>query len=255
VASKNIAHAKKVLKIYDIEGSRIKMIRGEAEEPEKFAESIRDFVKNLSKMRKTKLKKKRPIELSTDKDTTERGVLLSLLQGFSNKLNVKQGTIVGDFPFGDVLIDTQKCTLCSACANYCSTDALKSEDMPGTDGWVPKVTFTHTYCIACDICEDICPEKAIRVKRVFDLERFIGVTGEELKVELTNCVKCGQPIMARTAYNKLSNTLKKKEQEIPKYCRDCRDRATIADLFGIDEDSEDFKIIEQGKSIFEHRRF
>ncbi len=253
-SSKNIAHAKKLLKVYDIEDSRIKMIKGEAEEPEKFAQSIDKFVTNLKQLKATKLQKAESVELSIDKKTSERAVLLAILQGFSEKTGVNSGTIEGDYPFGDVLIDTQKCTLCSACANYCSTGALKGGDMPKTDGWVPEVTFTHTNCIACGICEDICPENALSVKKVLDLERFVSETGEEIKVELTYCNKCGRPIMAKTAFSRISDTLKEKEQEIPKFCRDCRDKEIVSDLLGIDADSEDFKIIEQGKSIFDHNQ-
>jgi len=250
-SSKNIAHAKKILKLYDIEDSRIKMIRGEAQEPEKFASSIEEFVKNLGKSKPVKLQKKDAAELKIDKKTSERAVLLTLLQGFSEKTEVNSGTIEGDYPYGDVIIDTEKCTLCGACGNYCATGALKTGEMEKTDKWVPEVTFTHTYCMGCGICEDICPENALKVKSILDLERFVNVTEEQVKVELTYCDRCGQAIMAKTAFSRISDTLKKTEQAIPKFCRDCRDKDIVSDLLGLDSEADDLKIIEQGKSILD----
>ncbi len=63
------------------------------------------------------------------------------------------------FPFADVTIDSNSgCTLCNACVNLCSTNALSKEGN--------KVNFVYGNCIACGLCERACPEEAITLERV-----------------------------------------------------------------------------------------
>ncbi|MEE8168588.1 MAG: hydrogenase iron-sulfur subunit [Candidatus Hydrothermarchaeales archaeon] len=247
IAAKNIAFVNKLLVLLGLQ-KRVKIIHSDVEDPEKFANSVKSFYDKLKPLPSTL--KKKPVELDT-KEMTKRQALIALIQGLTGKIGVSSGIIKGDFSFGDLQIDERKCTLCSACAIQCSTGALETSDMPRTDGWVPEIKFTHAYCTACGICGDICPEKAIHINKLLDIKRFIEISEEELKIELIKCERCGRPIMAATAYSRISGDLRGKELGLPKLCRDCRDRVNIAELLGLDVDDDSFRVIEQGKKVDE----
>ncbi|MBI5253198.1 MAG: 4Fe-4S binding protein, partial [Euryarchaeota archaeon] len=201
------------------EKERIKIIDGDADAPQKFAYAVSNFVRSLNSMPALGLGKKKAAELDDllKGEIPERKMLLRIVQSLSKKLGIKSKDIKGNYAFGDLVVDYNKCTLCGACASLCSTEALTS-----TPEDLPTITFVHAYCTACGICEKICPEKALKVRRMLDLERFVSVKPHELKTELIRCAKCGKPVMAATAYKKLSALFKKRELELLGMCRDCK---------------------------------
>ena len=52
------------------------------------------------------------------------------------------------------LIDAQKCTGCSACANVCKHNAITMEE--DAEGFLQPVINTEK-CIDCKLCENVCP--------------------------------------------------------------------------------------------------
>ncbi len=245
-AGKRTAFLKAALKVFGIEESRIMIFNSNPEKPEELAKSLSDFTREVRGA--SKLKKLQPLqfdEIEEDK-RGRREALISIFKGFSEKLGVTAGIIGGDYPFGDAEIDTKKCTLCAACASVCSTGSITTAPSEtNQEGWVPRIFFTHSYCTACRICEETCPEKAITVKNLIDIKRFIEKTKSELEIKLVECEECGTPIMAYTAYNKLSDQLGKAQLPFAKLCRDCRDKVVIAATMGLDP--KEIRIYEQGK--------
>ncbi len=247
-AGKRVKFAMEILDAFGIGKDRIRLIQSNPEEPGKLVEAISEFADALRGKGASPLSKKEPIALKLDGKKSRREVLIELLQGFSAKTGVDSGVIKGDYPFGDVSIDVKKCTLCTACANLCATGAMRSaKSEKNEEGWVQDVFFTHSYCTACNICEDICPEKAIDVERMLDLKRFLSKGEAKLEIELVHCEDCGMPIMAHTAFNKLSGDMTQKALPFAKLCRDCRDKVVIADLLG--RDKKDIRLFEQGKRV------
>ncbi|MFQ6136417.1 MAG: hydrogenase iron-sulfur subunit [Candidatus Hydrothermarchaeales archaeon] len=250
-AAKGVAFIKKLFKALGIGSDRVKMLQGDPEKPKRFADNIAKFTKNLEDLKSTPLKKKEPVDIESimrdteDREKTERDLLHAFISSFSEKTGIRTGLIKGDFPFGDVSIDENRCTICGACGSQCSTGGFTAEGKV-----LPIVAFTHTYCIACGICEEVCPEKAIKLRKQIDLERFIAAQKEEIKVKLINCERCGKPIMASTAFNKLTGSLEEEELELPRLCQDCMDRMNILSLLDI-EDSEDVRIFHQGRAPWE----
>jgi ferredoxin len=58
-------------------------------------------------------------------------------------------------PFGAILVDTARCSLCMACVGACPASALM--DSPT----LPQLRFVEKNCVQCGLCEATCPEHAI----------------------------------------------------------------------------------------------
>lgn len=62
-------------------------------------------------------------------------------------------------PFGDVLLDEKRCTLCMACVSQCPGKALLAGDAGSELG--PELRFVEENCVQCALCARSCPEDAI----------------------------------------------------------------------------------------------
>jgi ferredoxin len=90
--------------------------------------------------------------------------------------------------YGSIRVDTEKCTLCMACAGACPESAL----MDG--GEYPRLKFLERNCVQCGLCANTCPENAIAlVPRLLltDVRRQEVVLNES---EPFNCISCGKAL-------------------------------------------------------------
>ena len=90
-------------------------------------------------------------------------------------------------PYGQVVMNTDACTLCLACVSQCPVGAL--QDNPDK----PQVGFREDACLQCGICVNTCPENALRLEPRFNPDeaaRRVRVLHEE---EPFCCVECGRP--------------------------------------------------------------
>jgi ferredoxin len=91
-------------------------------------------------------------------------------------------------PFGEIVVDPHRCTLCMACVSICPEQALKD----GMDE--PKLNFIEANCVQCGICKNACPEHAIELR-----PRYLFDSPEARKARLLHqdtpfgCVECGKP--------------------------------------------------------------
>jgi ferredoxin len=188
-ASRRVNLVKRILAAFDIEGDRIQI-----------DSSIKSFP--LLEF------KSRTWGISENK----RESLITLLQEYSrissrfHELTVKDRRL----PFGIIKIN-DNCTSCGACAIHCGTNALEKEG--------ENISFTHALCVACEICRDICPEKAIEIEKRLDLERFIKISKEVFKPELARCANCGKPFISKRALERIAEMLREK----------IKDQATLED--------------------------
>ncbi|MBI4205154.1 MAG: 4Fe-4S binding protein [Betaproteobacteria bacterium] len=90
-------------------------------------------------------------------------------------------------PYGAVLVDQQKCTMCLACVGACPEGALL--DAKDT----PQLRFIERNCVQCGLCEKTCPEDAIRLKPRLLLGRQATTPVVLNEAEPFNCVRCGKP--------------------------------------------------------------
>src|SRR4029453_7395324 len=61
-------------------------------------------------------------------------------------------------PFGRVVVDAERCTLCLACVGACPASALQDNLER------PQLRFIEKNCVLCGLCERTCPEDAITLE-------------------------------------------------------------------------------------------
>jgi ferredoxin len=90
-------------------------------------------------------------------------------------------------PYGEVLVDRVKCTLCMSCVGACPESAL----MDGVDQ--PLLKFVERNCVQCGLCEATCPEEAIALAP----RLLLGAPAREARIvneaEPFRCVGCDKP--------------------------------------------------------------
>ena len=93
-------------------------------------------------------------------------------------------------PYGTLLVDTQKCTLCLSCVSACPEAALA--DNPDK----PQLKFIEKNCVQCGLCATTCPEDAITLSP----RLWLADGGKARKAprvlneaEPFRCIKCAKP--------------------------------------------------------------
>ncbi len=126
-------------------------------------------------------------------------------------------------PFGRVIVNQQRCTLCLSCVGVCPTRAL--HDNPER----PQLGFTEVNCVQCGLCRATCPEDAITLapRLNFAPEAKQKVTLKE--EEPFGCIRCGKPFATQSTIDHLVKKLAGHSMfsapgrlEIIKMCEDCR---------------------------------
>jgi ferredoxin len=125
-------------------------------------------------------------------------------------------------PFGDIVVDKDKCTLCLSCVGACPSSAL--QDNPQA----PQLRFVESNCVQCGLCASTCPEKAIT------LQPRLLLAAERRQPRLLNevkpyaCVRCGKPFGTLKAIEAMLGKLAGHSMfqgaalERLKMCGDCR---------------------------------
>jgi ferredoxin len=97
-------------------------------------------------------------------------------------------------PFGSLLVDAQKCTMCLSCVGACPSAALA--DNPDK----PQLRFIEKNCVQCGLCVKTCPEDALQLQPRLLLADG-GRARKELRVineaEPFHCIQCGKAFGTR----------------------------------------------------------
>jgi ferredoxin len=90
-------------------------------------------------------------------------------------------------PFGALLVDRDKCSLCMSCVGACPASSL--QDGQG----MPQLRFIEKNCVQCGLCVDTCPEHAIALvpRLSFAPERMQAVVLSESQP--FHCIRCNKP--------------------------------------------------------------
>ncbi len=175
--------------------------------------------------------------LSNDKRGTLDAAFAHLLEHAPTPIPVI--ALSAGSPFGEIVVNADKCTTCLACVGSCPEGALA--DNPEA----PQLRFIESKCVQCGICEKTCPEQAIT------LVPRLNLTAEAKKprvlnvAEILGCSRCGKPLGAKKMIENMFNKLATHSM-FPddasrariKMCADCR----VVDLY-TDENPLDIRNI------------
>ena len=131
-------------------------------------------------------------------------------------------------PFGEVRVDTEKCTLCMGCVAVCPAGAiLDNKDRP-------CLSFIEWNCVQCGLCENTCPEKAISLNARLLTDSNIRMERRVLNEEEPfKCLGCGKPFTTQSMIQKMEEKLaghrmfEGGKMRLLKLCEDCR----VKDMF------------------------
>lgn len=145
-------------------------------------------------------------------------------------------TMPAGAPFGDVQVDSTRCTLCMACVSQCPARALEA----GED--VPQLRFIEDNCVQCGMCCKTCPEDAISIspRYLFDGEQRCQrrIVNEDAPF---HCISCGKIFGSRRVIAEMSRKLQTHPMfqgvaiERLKMCEECR----VKDMFEDQVSNED----------------
>jgi ferredoxin len=139
-------------------------------------------------------------------------------------------TLPAGAPFGEILLDDSRCTLCMACVSQCPAHALES------GGESPQLAFIEANCVQCGLCCRTCPEDAIAAspRYLYDQQQR-GARRVLHEAEPFLCVSCGKPFATRQVIDKVISKMKGHAMfqgdalQRLKMCEDCRVKAMFAD--------------------------
>jgi len=136
-------------------------------------------------------------------------------------------------PFGEVLVDKDRCTLCMSCVSACPASAL--QDNPQA----PQLRFVEKNCVQCGLCATTCPEDAIT------LQPRLLLTPQRREARVLNetrpygCIRCGKPFGTLKAVEAMLGKLsghamfQGKALERLKMCGDCR----VIDIYSAQDEA------------------
>lgn len=141
-------------------------------------------------------------------------------------------TLPAGAPFGEVLLDQMRCTLCLACVSQCPANALSAGDE------TPQLGFIEANCVQCGLCCRTCPEDAIAIapRYLYDFptRNTRRILYEE---EPFACIVCGKPFATRSVIENVTKKMrghamfKGAALERIKMCEDCR----VLNIYGDEE--------------------
>lgn len=140
----------------------------------------------------------------------------------------------GPSPWGTVVVDKDRCTLCLSCVSACPAGAL--QDNPQA----PQLRFTEQNCVQCGLCERTCPENAIALQPRMLLTPERGQPRVLNETQPYGCIRCGKPFGTLQAIEAMLGRLadhpmfQGEALERLKMCGDCR----VIDLYSAQNEAK-----------------
>ena len=167
-----------------------------------------------------------PFNLANDKRGTLDAVFAHLLEHAPTPKSVI--ALARGAPFGEIIVNADKCTMCLACVGACPEGALA--DNPEQ----PQLRFIESKCVQCGICEKTCPEHAISLAPRLNLAPDAKKLRVLNEAEILGCLRCGKPLGAKKMIENMFNKLAthsmfadEQSRNRIKMCADCR----VVDLY------------------------
>jgi formate hydrogenlyase subunit 6/NADH:ubiquinone oxidoreductase subunit I len=167
-----------------------------------------------------------PFNLTNDKRTTLDMVFDHLSQ--HAPVPTAQIALQPGAPYGAMVVDTGKCTMCLSCVGACPEGAII--DNPEA----PQLRFIERKCVQCGLCVKTCPETAIALVPRLNLADSAKKPQIVNEAKLFSCTKCGKAMgperMIQNMISKLSGHSMFASDEQKRrlsMCGDCR----VVDLY------------------------
>lgn len=121
--------------------------------------------------------------------------------------------------FAAISCDESSCTQCLACLNECKTGALLAD----------KENLTLSYiagqCVGCGVCVSTCPEKALTMANVEEVDAHYFEQQLLAQAEPARCQGCGKVYGSKKSLDRVLQILTARESldtEHFHYCSECR---------------------------------
>lgn len=137
--------------------------------------------------------------LGNDKRGTLEAVFAHLLEHAPTPVPVI--TLDAGAPFGAVVVDGDRCTMCLACVGSCPEGALA--DNPEK----LELRFVESKCVQCGLCQKTCPEKAITLAPRLNLAAGAKKPLVLNAAEILNCTRCNKPLGAKKMIENMAGKL------------------------------------------------
>lgn len=126
-------------------------------------------------------------------------------------------------PFGEIAVDTGKCTLCMACVGSCPEGALLDSKE------APALRFIERNCVQCGLCVRTCPEQALALRPRLLTTPAVKQARTLNEAQPFPCIKCGKPFGTKQMVDSMLARLGQHSMfaqpgalERIKMCADCR---------------------------------
>ena len=116
--------------------------------------------------------------------------------------------------------------MCRSCVNVCPSNAFKIEEN------TQSLQFKHLACVACGLCEKVCPENVITLRREIFFERDALEYQTMVQDDMVSCANCGKPYINKKALEavearvlsleSLLDTFTGDRKNLLRMCPDCR---------------------------------
>jgi len=157
-----------------------------------------------------------------------REVIAEAIRTFIERTGREPGrrTFDAPYPFAFADVEASGCTMCRSCVNACPTHAFKLDEK------TQSLQFKHIACVACGLCEKVCPENVITLRRELFFEREALEYRTVVQDDMVSCANCGKPYINRKALaavearvlslESLLDTFTGNRRNLLRMCPDCR---------------------------------
>ena len=210
-----------ILKHFDLGQERVGIMTAKEGLEENAVKTLNEFVSKLSEPLLT-------AQWNIPNHTGNREILTNVFSDLIEQTSNEPGIveILQDLPFAYAEVNETGCTLCRSCANVCPSNAFKFEEDNNS------LHFKHINCVGCGLCEQLCPEKVITLKRELHLDKISLDYRKVAEDEMVSCEQCKKPYINRRALEAIENKILEVEslkstfsgnrENILKMCPDCR---------------------------------
>ncbi len=170
------------------------------------------------------------------RETASREVLASTIAGLIEQTGREPGRLVlpDATPFAVTTVQESGCTMCRSCVNVCPTHAFRFDEAASS------LLLKQISCIACGLCETVCPEDVIALQPELELSRRALDYQPVVQDAPVGCARCGKPFINQKALEAIEaklagldmvgDTFAGARQSLLRMCPDCRAVAAMMEV-------------------------